>query len=131
MLDHASYWQSSRHDYVILPPAARTSSTRLRWWQQLRDPTTGTDVRLGWSLDDVHIGGMEIAPSSLTETFEQLDESLWEFHPGGALQNDVCRSTSGSVMSWSGGQGSTVNMITTCQLIVQQNYMMQFKVTIF
>jgi len=72
---------------------------------------------------------MEIGPSSVRETFEQLDDSLWEFHPGGVIEHDVCGSVTGSVMSWSGGRDSSVNMITTCQLIVQNNYMMQFKVT--
>ena len=129
MLDHTSYWRSPRHDYIVLPAGARTANTRLRWWQRLQDTTASTNSRLGWSLDNVHVGGLEIGPSSLRETFERLDESTWEFHPGGTLKHGVCGSTTGSVMSWNGGLGSSVSMIITCQLIVQHNYMMQFKVT--
>jgi len=129
VLDHSNYWQSVRHDYIILPAGARTAATRLRWWQRLQDATTNTVTHLGWSLDNVHVGGMDIAPSSFQETFEQLDESRWEFHPGGTLQHGVCDSSTGSVMSWNSGRASSLNMITTCQMIVQQNYMMQFKVT--
>ena len=129
VLDHSIYWQSPRHDYILLSRAARTASTRLRWWQRLQDETTNSDRRLGWSLDNVHVGGMDIGPSRLWETFELLDESRWEFHPGGRLQDGVCGSTTGSVMSWNNDRGSSVNMITTCQLIVQQNYVLQFKVT--
>ena len=175
VLDHTSYWQSARHDYVILPAGARTASTRLRWWQRLppHRATGSAQRRLGWSLDNVLVGGMQIAPSSLWETFEQesLDETMWEFHPGGAVLDGLCRSRTGSAMAWRGGHGgrgpgdsmawtpgghsgrsghgssdsttgsrmawrsghsrlgSSVNMITTCQLIVQQNYIIQFKVT--
>ena len=77
----------------------------------------------------MHVGGVDIAPSSLHETFEQVDEAKWEFHPGGMVQRDVCRSNTGSVMSWNNGHSSSVNMITSCPLIVQHNYMLQFKVT--
>jgi len=130
VLDHSSYWRSPRHDYILLPASARTASTRLRWWQRLPDTTTSSDGRLGWSLDNVHVGGMHIGPSSFRETFEELDVSKWEFHPGGTLQHGVCGATTGSVMSWNGGHSSSVNMITTCQMIVQHNYMLQFKVTL-
>ena len=131
MLDHSRYWRSPRHDYLTLPAGARTASTRLRWWQRLPDATTTSDARLGWSLDNVHVGGMDIGPSGLRETFERLDESKWEFHPGGTLRHGVCGSSMGSVMSWTGGHGSSVNLITTCQMIVQNSYMLQFKVTCF
>jgi len=129
VLDHSSYWQSPQHDYVTLPAAARTASTRLRWWQRLQDTTINSDTLLGWSIDNVHIGGMDIGPSSLWETFEQLDETLWEFYPGGTVQHSVCGSSRGLAVSWQGGNVSNVNMITTCQLIVQHSYMLQFKVT--
>jgi len=142
VLDHTRYWQSLRHDYVILPPRARTANTRLRWWQRLPTPLllwtthSASERRLGWSLDNVLVGGMEIAPSSLWETFDQsLDETVWEFHPGGTLVDGVCGSRTGPVMAWTSGHGggsglgSGVNMITTSQLIVQQNYIIQFKVT--
>ena len=126
VLDHSNYWQSPRHDYILLPAEARGASTRLRWWQR----TSSEGGRhLGWSLDNVHVGGMLIPPSSLTENFERLDETRWEFHPGGRLRRDgVCGSSTGSVMAWDGQSGSAVHMITTCQLIVQHSYMLQFKV---
>jgi len=125
VLDHSRYWQSPRHDYILLPTGARGASTRLRWWQRLRDDR---DARLGWSLDDVLVGGMNIGPSSLHETFDPLNASMWEFHPGGAVRQDICGSATGSAMSWNGERGSSVNAITTCPLIVQHHYMLQFKV---
>jgi len=132
VLDHSNYWRSARHDYISLPAGARTASTRLRWWQPLRAATTPpSGTRLGWALDDVHVGGMAIAPSSLRETFEQFDERTWEFHPGGTLGDSVCGSTTGSVMLWdSRPVGNSADMITTCQMIVQRNYVLQFKVAV-
>jgi len=84
VLDHSLYWRSPRHDYLPLPAGARTSRTRLRWWQPYTT-TASERRRLGWALDNVHVGGMRIAPSSLHETFEPLNHSMWEFHPGGRL----------------------------------------------
>ena len=131
VLDHSLYWQAPRRDYVVLPTGARSASARLRWWQRLRDTTAAgvrDDARLGWSLDNVHVGGMAIAPSGLYETFESFNESLWEFHPGGTIRQDVCGGATGPAMSWNGR--SDVGVISTCPLIVQHGYMLQFKVPV-
>jgi len=129
-MDHSSYWKSPRHDYVILPVTARTSSTRLRWWQRLQ--SRDGQERAVWSLDDVNVGGMEVAPSKLYEKFDGgLNHDKWEFHPSGRVDDSVCGGTNaGKVMTWREGWNSGVaKMITTCQLIVQEDFMIQFKVS--
>jgi len=125
ILDYDSYWKTPQWDYISLPPEARTNTTRVRWWQKIGadDP----DRPIGWVIDDVIIAGMDINPSELFESFESgLNKAFWEFHPNGYLQEGVC-GRNGMVMVW--GEKAALKMITTCQLIVQDGYMMQFKVS--
>lgn len=127
VMDHSSYWTATRHDYIVIPAAARTSSTRLRWWQRLPDG----QPRAMWSLDDVNVGGMDISPSGLYEKFDHgLNQDKWEFYPSGRVDDSVCGGPhSGKVMAWPEGWSRGVaKMITTCQLIVQEDFMIQFKV---
>ena len=120
LLDYNEYWAKPRHDYIPLPPAARTAATRFRWWQ------VTSLAAVGWTLDDVHIGGSEINPSELLETFEtDYDDHLWEFSPGGRRRSGVCGLPS-SALLW--GEDAGVKSITTGQLIIQEDYMLQFKV---
>ena len=87
---------------------------------------TGSSPPLGWSLDNVYIGGTEINPSSLYETFQGgLDETRWEFYPNGQLWDSHCGRESSS-MAWGTHVGQ--QSITTGQIIVQHHYMIQFKV---
>lgn len=123
ILDHRSYWAHARHDYIPLPLHARTRNTRVRWWQLLgvEDSTP-----MGWTLDNVYIGGSEINPSHLYEDFEgAVDETEWEFYPNGRLWSGLCARPS-SAIAWNGKPG--LQSLTTGQLIVQEGYMLQFMV---
>ena len=62
------YWRQPHFDYMELPLEARMRNTRFRWWQVLDDSTVLPPV--GWSIDDVYIGGSEINPAVLEEHFE-------------------------------------------------------------
>ena len=125
LLDQSEYWQAPRHDYVPLPPHARTAATRVRWFQI---PTQGV-ASVGWTLDDVHIGGSQINPSQLFERLEdEYEETMWEFSPGSSRRSGVCGLTSGALL-W--GATAGVKSLTTTQLIIQQDYMLQFKVSLF
>ena len=59
-----------------------------------------------------------------------LDETLWEFPPHGSLQPDVCGNPDGALY-WAGSPADEhgSGYVTTRQLIVDKNYMVQFKVS--
>lgn len=71
-MDYQKYI-SIRHDYILLPEEALTNTTRLRWWQPFvinnGIVVSGSD-RAQWALDNVLIGGAEINPSQLVDTFD-------------------------------------------------------------
>lgn len=84
---------------------------------------------VGWTLDDVYIGGSEINPSELYERLEaDYADHLWEFAPGSDRKSGVCEQNSGSLF-WDESKG--VKKLTTSQLIIQENYMLQFKVRLY
>lgn len=68
-------------DHIILPYHARSSSTRICWWQ----PSGFVDEELfpALSLDDIYIGGSEINDYELYDGFEHNGaESInWWFGP--------------------------------------------------
>lgn len=71
-MDYQKYI-SVRHDYILLPEDALTNTTRLRWWQPFvisnRLVVSGVE-RAQWALDNILIGGAEINPSQLVDTFD-------------------------------------------------------------
>lgn len=71
-MDYQKYI-SVRHDYILLPEHALTNTTRLRWWQPFT-LSSGIVVpgpeRAQWALDNILIGGAEINPSQLVDTFD-------------------------------------------------------------
>lgn len=71
-MDYQKYI-SVRHDYILLPEHALTNTTRLRWWQPFTISNgiviSGPD-RAQWALDNILIGGAEINPSQLVDTFD-------------------------------------------------------------
>ena len=121
VLDHNNYWVEPRHDYIPLPVAARTNSTRIRWWQPLGESAKS------WTLDDVYIGGAEINPSDVFESFEDetMSDNKLEFYPAGHLDSHMCGKQD-NVLAWNTDSG--MKMATTRQMIVQDDYMIQFKV---
>ena len=131
-LDAEYYWQSSRHDYIILPPEARTVSTRVRWWQMVSPGVT----RVPWSLRNIFIGGSAINPSALYENFNiPLNEALvapgtgpgqpWGFQELGQHELTFGERMD-PVMSWP--ESNYSKYIETNQMIIQTDYMIQFKV---
>lgn len=71
-MDYQKYI-SVRHDYILLPEDALTNTTRLRWWQPfvISNGLVVSGVeRAQWALDNILIGGAEINPSQLVDTFD-------------------------------------------------------------
>jgi len=71
-MDYQKYI-SVRHDYILLPEEALTNTTRLRWWQPfvISNGLVVSGVeRAQWALDNILIGGAEINPSQLVDTFD-------------------------------------------------------------
>lgn len=124
-LDYQEYTHPKR-DYIRLPLSARTGSTRIRWWQPLNSGSFTTSP--SWALDNVYIGGSEINPSYLWLNFTQgMNEmnSNWEFSPKGKVQQEFCYKTEES-LRWHEDSGE--KSLTTNQLIIQENSILQFKV---
>ncbi|XP_060065663.1 reelin-like [Ylistrum balloti] len=130
VLDYASY-QDVKKDYVLLPQGARTESTKVRWWQPLTEGYSQNGPQ--WEIDEVYIGGTEINPSEIQVSFDDMDDvniqsdAPWEFTPHGQIREDVC-TTFGHAISWDEGKGT--RSFTSSQMIVQYNYMLQFKIVV-
>ncbi len=59
-----------------------------------------------------------------------LSENLWEFHPYGQVQNGVCLNGD-SALYWSNQRyNQRDNFVITRQLIIDRNYMLQFKIVV-
>ena len=71
-MDYLKYI-SVRRDYIVLPQGSLTNATRLRWWQPftissgLASPTL---ERAQWAIDNILVGGSDINPSMLLDTFD-------------------------------------------------------------
>ncbi|KAB7504617.1 Reelin [Armadillidium nasatum] len=63
-LDHNIY-RKPKEDYIVIPRHAMTPATVFRFWQPRLVPPSPS-----WSLDNVFIGGSEIATSQLLESFD-------------------------------------------------------------
>ncbi|KAK3103287.1 hypothetical protein FSP39_018199 [Pinctada imbricata] len=127
ILDFGSYVHPKR-DYIPLPLSARTASTRVRWWQPLTND--GSQRGPQWALDNVYIGGSEINPSQIQVSFDENQpqrDSSWEFNTYSDVQDNICQKGDNS-LTWEEGTG--VRSFTTKQMIVQDNYMLQFKIVI-
>lgn len=75
------------------------------------------------------IGGNEINPSHMQVSFDDSIQSdaPWEFNPHGEIKDNVCTKGDSSIV-WEEGKGN--RSFTTGQLIVQEGFMLQFKVNI-
>ncbi|XP_022095907.1 reelin-like [Acanthaster planci] len=120
------HYTNPQRDYFTLPAAARTQATRLRWWQPV-----GDGQRAQWALDDIYIGGSEINPTHLRESFNLgLTETLWDFYPYGQVQVGVCLN-SDRALYWANRRHSQRDSVAvTRQLIIDTNYMLQFKIVV-
>jgi hypothetical protein len=74
------------------------------------------------------LGGHEINPANIEINFNEtlmLNDQPWEFSPYGHIGAEICKKDD-SVIMWDEGNGT--REFTTKQLIVQMNYLLQFKV---
>ena len=70
-----------------------------------------------------------INPSELYENYEgDLQDWAWEFNIRGVLRKNICQKQT-SAMALGGRTG--IRSVTTSQFIVQEGYMIQFKVLYF
>jgi len=141
-LDYQSY-KNVGIDYVEIPVKAMTKRTQIRIWQpfvidnQTRLVTMGAD-RAGWAIDDVLIGGDDINPSLLESGFQKIDkenigevaDELFDFYPHGKVKSGIC-GLQKSVIWWANDENTVIDgSITTRQLIVSKNYLIQFNIRI-
>lgn len=75
----------------------------------------------------ISTGGNEINPSHMQVSFDDSVQSdaPWEFNPHGEIKDNVCTKGDSSIV-WEEGKGN--RSFTTGQLIVQEGFMLQFKV---
>lgn len=75
-MDYLKY-VSARRDYIALPGEALSNATRLRWWQPFvisSGLATPSMERAQWALDNVQVGGSDINPSTLLDTFDDGED---------------------------------------------------------
>lgn len=83
-----------------------------------------------WAIDNVFIGGTEVNPSEFIVDFDgyqNQDISSGELIPLSEAKINVCGLQNTSLY-WR--EGDNIKSYTTEQLIVQRDYMIQFKVVI-
>lgn len=127
-LDYSLY-SNPYADHIILPNHARSSSTRIRWWQ----PSGFVDEELlpALALDDIYIGGSEINDYELYDGFENsgAESTNWWFGPYSKVENNYCRHPSKSLV-WKKDSDIEERGITTRELIVENDFMIQFKIAV-
>lgn len=73
------------------------------------------------------LGGYDINPSEMLESFNETETHSFSFHPGGYIETGVCgHSSDNGALHWDDTSG--LKYATSQQLIVQENFMLQFKV---
>ncbi|MEJ1272528.1 solute carrier family 26 member 5 [Cricetulus griseus] len=127
---------SVRHDYILLPEDALTNTTRLRWWQPfvISNGIVVSGVeRAQWALDNILIGGAEINPSQLVDTFDDegsSHEENWSFYPNAVRTAGFCGNPSFHLYWPNKKKDKTHNALSSRELIIQPGYMMQFKIVV-
>ena len=65
----------------------------------------------------------------MLESFNETKSTSFEFHPGGYIETGICgHGSENGALHWDDTSG--LKEATTQQLIVQENFMLQFKVII-
>nr|XP_060484465.1 reelin [Panthera onca] len=134
-MDYQKYI-SVRHDYILLPEDALTNTTRLRWWQPfvISNGLVVSGVeRAQWALDNILIGGAEINPSQLVDTFDDegtSHEENWSFYPNAVRTAGFCGNPSFHLYWPNKKKDKTHNALSSRELIIQPGYMMQFKIVV-
>lgn len=87
-MDYLKY-VSVRRDYIVLPEGALTNATRLRWWQPFTI-SSGLAMpsleRAQWAIDNILVGGSDINPSTLLDTFDDGEFACSLCFPGHDVQ---------------------------------------------
>ncbi|KAG7267027.1 hypothetical protein CRUP_004162 [Coryphaenoides rupestris] len=134
-MDYLKY-VSVRRDYIVLPEASLTNATRLRWWQPftvssgLASPSL---ERAQWAIDNILVGGSDINPSTLLDTFDDegvSHEESWSFYPNAVRTAGFCGNPSFHLYWPNKNQDHTHNILATRELIVQPGYILQFKIVV-
>ncbi|TRY95474.1 hypothetical protein DNTS_000445 [Danionella cerebrum] len=134
-LDFLKY-SSVRRDYIELPEQALTNSTRLRWWQPFTlnaGLVRPSSERAAWALDNIMVGGSDINPSSLIDTFDDegvSHEESWSFYPNAVRTAGFCGNPSFHMYWPNKNQDGSHNVLATRELIVQPGYVLQFKIVV-
>ncbi|KAI4895212.1 hypothetical protein NFI96_018500 [Prochilodus magdalenae] len=134
-MDYLKY-VSVRRDYIVLPEGALTNATRLRWWQPFTVSSglaTPNLERAQWALDNILVGGSDINPSTLLDTFDDegtSHEESWSFYPNAVRTAGFCGNPSFHLYWPNKKQDGTYNILATRELIVQPGYILQFKIVV-
>uniref|UniRef100_A0A3Q3J4K3 Reelin n=1 Tax=Monopterus albus TaxID=43700 RepID=A0A3Q3J4K3_MONAL len=125
-----------RRDYIVLPEGALTNATRLRWWQPFTISSglaTPSLERAQWAIDNILVGGSDINPSTLLDTFDDegaSHEESWSFYPNAVRTAGFCGNPSFHLYWPNKNQDRTHNILATRELIVQPGYILQFKIVV-
>uniref|UniRef100_A0A3B3X817 Reelin n=1 Tax=Poecilia mexicana TaxID=48701 RepID=A0A3B3X817_9TELE len=134
-MDYLKY-VSVRRDYIVLPEVALTNATRLRWWQPFTISSglaTPSLERAQWAIDNILVGGSDINPSTLLDTFDDegvSHEESWSFYPNAVRTAGFCGNPSFHLYWPNKNQDGTHNILATRELIVQPGYILQFKIVV-
>uniref|UniRef100_A0A3Q2DRU9 Reelin n=1 Tax=Cyprinodon variegatus TaxID=28743 RepID=A0A3Q2DRU9_CYPVA len=134
-MDYLKY-VSVRRDYIVLPEGALTNATRLRWWQPFTISSglaTPSLERAQWAIDNILVGGSDINPSTLLDTFDDegvSHEESWSFYPNAVRTAGFCGNPSFHLYWPNKNQDRTHNILATRELIVQPGYILQFKIVV-
>ncbi|XP_057204020.1 reelin isoform X1 [Triplophysa rosa] len=134
-MDYLKY-VSVRRDYIMLPERALTNATRLRWWQpfSLWSGLVRPSVeRAQWALDNILVGGSDINPSTLLDTFDDegvSHEESWSFYPNAVRTAGFCGNPSFHLYWPNKNLDGSHNILATRELIVQPGYILQFKIVV-
>lgn len=134
-MDYQKY-MDVRYDYILLPEKAQTNTTRLRWWQPftiINSFVVPSPDRAQWALDNILIGGAEINPSQLVDTFDDEGTSHdehWSFYPNAVRTAGFCGNPSFHLYWPNKKKDRTHNILSSRELIIQPGYMIQFKIVV-
>ncbi|GIY36220.1 reelin [Caerostris darwini] len=128
-LDYTLY-SKPHEDHILIPEHARSSATRIRWWQ----PSGLIEEELlpALALDNIFIGGSEINAFELFEDFEDVkgtDPTNWWFGPYSKVEKSYCHHSSHALL-WKKDSDIEERGITTRELIVENGFMIQFKIAV-
>ena len=86
-------YRTSQFVNILLPSSVRTPLTRFAWWQ----PQNSAANQDEWAIDDVYIGGDDLNPTNMFETFDPINDNNWVFYHGAAV-NSYCGSKGHSLV---------------------------------